>query len=169
MPRPASGAAPPRSHTTWPIPPYRRASPPPQSGTTGTSRTRCTTLVTSLSRKINPASVVTRVSSCGCAASPTMCYAATEPAPSVRTDTPPLSLDSMPSPTGASVESIKQPWFSRQKSYQHPIPSYHESPFQRRACDSTHPFRLPTKIQWSAPKMCLPFLPMCRGVSICDR
>ena len=48
--------------------PYRRASPPPQSGTIGTSRTiHCTTLVTSLSRKINPASVVTRVSSsCGC-------------------------------------------------------------------------------------------------------
>jgi hypothetical protein len=106
MPRPASGAAPPRSHTTWPIPPYRRASPPPQFGTTGTSRTHCTTLVTSLSRKINPASVVTRVSSCGCAASPTMCYAVTEPAPSVRTDTPPLSLVSVPWPTGASVESI---------------------------------------------------------------
>ena len=66
----------------------------------------CTTLVTSLSRKINPASVVTRVSSCGCAASPTMCYAVTEPAPSVRTDTPPLSLVSVPWPTGASVESI---------------------------------------------------------------
>ena len=65
---------------------------------------------TSLSRKINPASVVTRVSSHGCAASPTMCYAVTEPAPSVRTDTPPLSLDSMPWPTGASVESIEQPW-----------------------------------------------------------
>ena len=32
----------------------------------------------------NPASVVTRVSSHGCAASPTMCYAVTEPAPSVR-------------------------------------------------------------------------------------
>ena len=90
MPRPVCGAAPPRSHTTWPIPPYRRASPPPQSGTTGTSRTRCITLVTSLSRKINPASVATRVSSHGCAASPTMCYAVTEPAPSVRTGTPPL-------------------------------------------------------------------------------
>jgi hypothetical protein len=38
-----------------------------------------------------------------------MCYVVTEPAPSVRTDTPPLSLDSMPWPTGASVESIEQP------------------------------------------------------------
>jgi hypothetical protein len=35
-----------------------------------------------------------------------MCYAVTEPAPSVRTDTPPLSLVSVPWPTGASVESI---------------------------------------------------------------
>ena len=57
-------------------------------------------------QEINPASVVTRVSSCGCAASPTTCYAVTEPAPSVRTDTPPLSLVSVPWPTGASVESI---------------------------------------------------------------
>ena len=45
-------------------------------------------------------------SSHGCAASPTMCYAVTEPAPSVRIDTPPPSLGSMPWPTGASVESI---------------------------------------------------------------
>jgi hypothetical protein len=58
---------------------------------------------------INPASVVTRVSSHGCAASPTMHYAVTEPAPPVRTHTPPLSLDSIPWPTGASVESIEQP------------------------------------------------------------
>ena len=109
MPRPACGAAPPRSHTTWPIPRYRRVSPPPQSANTGTSKTRCTTRVTSLSRKINPASVVTRVSSHGYAASPTMCCAVTEPAPSVRPDTPPLSLDSRPWPTGASVECIEQP------------------------------------------------------------
>ena len=92
---------------TWPILPYRRASPPPQSGTIwNVAEHTALTLVTSLSRKINPASVVTRVSSCGCAASPTMCYAVTEPAPSVRTDTPPLSLVSVPWPTGASVESI---------------------------------------------------------------
>ena len=76
--RPLEQAAP-RSHTTWPILPYRRASPPPQSGTIGTSRIHCTTLVTSLSRKINPASVVTRASSCVCAASLTMCFAVTEP------------------------------------------------------------------------------------------
>jgi hypothetical protein len=100
----------PSTQPRWPIPPYRRAAPPPQSGTTGMSRTPCTTLVTSLSRKINPASVATRVSSHGCAASPTMCYAVIDPAPSVRTDTPPLSLDSMPWPTGASVECIEQPW-----------------------------------------------------------
>src|ERR1700719_332180 len=114
MPRPACGAAPPRWHTTWPILPHRHASPPPPSDTTGTSKTPCTTRVTLPSRKINPASVITLASSHGCAASPTMCYAVTEPAPSVRTDTPPPSPDSMLWPSGASVESIEQPWDSKE-------------------------------------------------------
>ena len=38
MPRQVYGAAPPRSHTTWPIPPHRRASPPPRFDVTGMSR-----------------------------------------------------------------------------------------------------------------------------------
>src|SRR5271166_1913562 len=109
MPRPACGAAPPRWHTTWPILPHRHASPPPQSDTTGTSKTPCTTRVTLPSRKINPASVTTRVSSHGSEASPIMCYAVTEPALSVRTDTPQPSPDSTPWLGGASVESIEQP------------------------------------------------------------
>ena len=45
MPRPACVTVPPGRFSS-PIPPSRRASPPPQSATTGTSKTRCTTLVT---------------------------------------------------------------------------------------------------------------------------
>ena len=110
VPRPVCGAAPPRWHIIRPISAYRHDPLPSQSDTTGTSKTRCTTRVTSPSRKIDPASVTTQVSSLDCAASPTMCCAEIKPAPSIRTDTLPLSPDSIPSPSGASVESVEQPW-----------------------------------------------------------
>ena len=92
--------------------PRRHAVPPPQSGVTGMSRTRCTTPATSPFRKITLASVTSRASLPGYAPSPTTYCVAISPQHSVRIDMLPLSPNPMRSSSGNSVESVEQPWES---------------------------------------------------------
>ena len=94
----------------WPIPPYRRAMPPPQSDATGTSRTACTTPAMSRSRRISPVSVTIQASSPGYAPSPTTSCVAIRLQRSIRIATPPLSAVSTHSSSGPSVESVEQPF-----------------------------------------------------------
>src|SRR6201995_5741254 len=58
----------------------------------------------------NTAFVATRVCSPGSAALATTSCVAIRPAPSVRTDTLPLSRDLMLYSSGSSVKSVEQPW-----------------------------------------------------------
>src|SRR5665213_2980296 len=110
VPRPAYGAAPPRWHTTWPVLTCRQATRTSQSEVIGISRISCTTRATSPSRKINPASVAIQASSPAYAALPTTSCAAIRPDRSARIDTLPLFPDPRLYPSGASVESVEQPW-----------------------------------------------------------
>src|SRR5580693_5374092 len=109
VPRPASGAAPPRWHTTWSILPNRRPTQASQSETIGISKIHCIIPGMSPSRRIDPASVAIQVFLPGYAVLATISCGEIRPEHSTRTDTLPLSPDSMRCPSGASVKSVEQP------------------------------------------------------------
>src|SRR5580692_11676893 len=109
VPRPASGAAPPRWHTTWSILPNRRPTQASQSDTIGISKIHCIIPGMSPSRRIDPASVAIQVFLPGYAVLATISCGEIRPEHSTRTDTLPLSPDSMRCPSGASVKSVEQP------------------------------------------------------------
>src|SRR5580693_7440542 len=119
VPRPASGAAPPRWHTTWSILPNRRPTQASQSETIGISKIHCIIPGMSPSRRIDPASVAIQVFLPGYAVLATISCGEIRPEHSTRTDTLPLSPDSMRCPSGASVKSVEQPCPKREVLTEH--------------------------------------------------